>query len=162
MHARMRGRACWPWVLRRPVAAGGAAERDDSDDAQTCPSRVLRSARAAQVERLSMMTEMTPDRILAAETALRLDVINSTVNIDTRLVKLYELVENDLLGALTLSSHYIAPYKARPAGVLRIGLRVWHLVKLVANDLLGAPALRSHYIATCKARVADLPRIGSG
>jgi hypothetical protein len=60
-----------------------------------------------------MMTEMTPDRILAAETALRLDVINSTVNIDTRLVKLYELVENDLLGALALSSHYISPYKAR-------------------------------------------------
>lgn len=66
------------------------------------------------MERLSMMTEMTPDRILAAETALRLDVINSTVNIDTRLVKLYELVENDLLGALALSSHYISPYKERP------------------------------------------------
>ena len=61
-----------------------------------------------------MMTEMTPERIMAAENSLRLDVINSTVNIDMRLARLYELVENDLLGALTLGSHYIAPYKARP------------------------------------------------
>ena len=66
-----------------------------------------------------MMTEMTPERIMAAENSLRLDVINSTVNIDMRLVRLYELVENDLLGALTLGSHYIAPYKARaPCGLV--------------------------------------------
>ena len=121
-----------------------------------------------------MMTEMTPDRILAAETALRLDVINSTVNIDTRLVKLYELVENDLLGALTLSSHYIAPYKARPAGysmeqvqgrapgrlLFRIGIGLGHPVELVENDLLGALAFSSHYIAPYKARRTDFPRVG--
>ena len=66
-----------------------------------------------QVERLSMMTELTPDRIMEAEQSLRLDVINSTVNIDMRLARLYDLLENDLLGALTLVSHYIAPYKVR-------------------------------------------------
>ena len=66
-----------------------------------------------QVERLSMMTELTPDRIMEAEQSLRLDVINSTVNIDMRLARLYDLLENDLLGALTLGSHYIAPYKVR-------------------------------------------------
>ena len=60
-----------------------------------------------------MMTELTPDRIMEAEQSLRLDVINSTVNIDMRLARLYDLLENDLLGALTLGSHYIAPYKVR-------------------------------------------------
>ena len=60
-----------------------------------------------------MMTEHKPERIMEAQDALRLDAINSTVNIDTRLGRLYELLENDLLGALTLGSHYIAPYKAR-------------------------------------------------
>ena len=60
-----------------------------------------------------MMTELTPDRIMEAEQSLRLDVINSTVNIDMRLARLYDLLENDLLGALTLGAHYIAPYKVR-------------------------------------------------
>lgn len=69
-----------------------------------------------------MMTELTPNRIMEAEQSLRLDVINSTVNIDMRIARLYDLLENDLLGAFTLGSHYIAPYKVRrspPAARIR-------------------------------------------
>ena len=39
----------------------------------------------------------------------RLSAINMTVNIDRRLVKLFELVE-DLLGRLQCSANYISPY----------------------------------------------------
>ena len=40
---------------------------------------------------------------------VRLSAINMTVNIDRRLVKLFELVE-DLLGRLQCSANYISPY----------------------------------------------------
>ena len=42
---------------------------------------------------------------------MRQDIINSSVNIDKRLTKLYDLLENDLLGSLQIGIHYIAPYK---------------------------------------------------
>lgn len=63
-----------------------------------------------QVERLSGLVEMGPERIGKVEDQLRLQVINSTININKRLVNLYELIENDLLGSLQFSVGYIAPY----------------------------------------------------
>lgn len=53
---------------------------------------------------------MGPERIEKVEEQLRLQVINSTINIDKRLVNLYQLIENDLLGSLQFSTGYIAPY----------------------------------------------------
>lgn len=64
-----------------------------------------------QVERLSGMIETPPERM---DDKLRLSAINSTVNIDARLTKLYEVIENDLLGKLQFSANYISPYKVRP------------------------------------------------
>ncbi|CAL8462233.1 g1764 [Coccomyxa elongata] len=64
----------------------------------------------AEVERLSGLVEMGPERIGKVEDQLRLQVINSTININKRLVNLYELIENDLLGSLQFSVGYIAPY----------------------------------------------------
>ncbi len=64
----------------------------------------------AQVERLSGLVQMGPERIEKVEDQLRLQVINSTININKRLVNLYELIENDLLGSLQFSVGYIAPY----------------------------------------------------
>ena len=46
-----------------------------------------------------------------ASGSLRLDIINSTVNIDARLVKLYELLENDILASLSGAAAACAPYK---------------------------------------------------
>jgi Ariadne domain len=46
-----------------------------------------------------------------ASGSLRLDIINSTVNIDARLVKLYELLENDVLASLSGAAANCAPYK---------------------------------------------------
>ena len=44
---------------------------------------------------------------------LRIDVINNTNNLDKRLSKLYDLIENELLGPLVCSSNYISSYKVR-------------------------------------------------
>ncbi len=44
---------------------------------------------------------------------LRLDIINSTVNINARLTRLYDLLENDILSRISSGQHYIAPYKVR-------------------------------------------------
>ena len=67
-----------------------------------------------------MMVETSPEKMGTVERTVRLDVINSTVNIDKRLVKLYDLIENDLLGCLQYSVNYIAPYKVC-LGILRTG-----------------------------------------
>ena len=45
------------------------------------------------------------------EDSKRFEVINSTANVDKRLVKLFELIENDLLAKIVHSSQNIAPYK---------------------------------------------------
>jgi ariadne-1 len=62
-----------------------------------------------QVERLSGLVERAKELTLDAQ--LRLDVINSSVNIHTRIVKFFELVENDLYGKLQSSSAQIAVYR---------------------------------------------------
>lgn len=43
--------------------------------------------------------------------SLRLDIINSTVNIDARLTKLYDLLENEILSRVTGITANCAPYK---------------------------------------------------
>ncbi len=63
----------------------------------------------SQVERLSKLIE-TP--VHDMDDKIRFEVINSTANVDKRLVKLFELIENDLLAKIVHSSQSIAPYKA--------------------------------------------------
>ncbi len=69
-----------------------------------------------QVERLSGLIQ-TPLKTLCEDGAtaegVRQDIINSSVNIDKRLTKLYDLIENDILGSLQFGCNYIAPYKVR-------------------------------------------------
>lgn len=66
---------------------------------------------AWQVERLSGLIGADEEKMQEAEHDMRLAVINSTVNVDKRLERLYELIENDLLGTIAEQSVYIAPYK---------------------------------------------------
>ncbi|DBB04542.1 TPA: hypothetical protein ACH3X1_012624 [Trebouxia sp. C0004] len=61
-----------------------------------------------EVERLSKLIE-TP--VHDMDDKIRFEVINSTANVDKRLVKLFELIENDLLAKIVHSSQSIAPYK---------------------------------------------------
>lgn len=61
-----------------------------------------------QVERLSKLIETPVDDM---DVTKRLDIINSTVNVDKRLVKLFELIETDLLAKIVHSTQTIAPYK---------------------------------------------------
>lgn len=63
-----------------------------------------------QVERLSGLVERAKE--LTLDPQLRLDAINSSVNINSRIVKFFELVENDLYGKLQSSSAQIAVYRA--------------------------------------------------
>lgn len=69
-----------------------------------------------QVEQLSRTIQMNPSQLMVlkgderAQEGMRLSAINMTVNIDRRLIKLFELVENDLLGRLQCSANYISPY----------------------------------------------------
>ena len=69
-----------------------------------------------QVERLSGLIQ-TPIKTLCEDGAtaegVRQDIINSSVNIDKRLTKLYDLIENDILGSLQYGCNYVAPYKVR-------------------------------------------------
>lgn len=64
-----------------------------------------------EVERLSGLVEKASES-LALDTALRLDAINSSVNIANRIVKFFDLIENDLYGRLASSSAQIAVHKA--------------------------------------------------
>ncbi|WIA17066.1 hypothetical protein OEZ85_013967 [Tetradesmus obliquus] len=65
---------------------------------------------AGEVERLSGLVERAKE--LTLDPQLRLDAINSSVNINSRIVKFFELVENDLYGKLQSSSAQIAVYRA--------------------------------------------------
>lgn len=64
-----------------------------------------------QVERLSGLVERAKELNLDAQN--RLDVINSSVNINTRIVKFFELVENDLYGKLQKSNAQIAVHRGQ-------------------------------------------------
>ena len=75
-----------------------------------------------QVERLSKLIETPVSDMVDSK---RFEVINSTANVDKRLVKLFELIENDFLAKIMHSTQSIAPYKAsgfvicRAAAVMR-------------------------------------------
>ena len=61
-----------------------------------------------QVERLSKLIESPVSNMVDSK---RFEVINSTANVDKRLVKLFELIENDFLAKIVHSTQSIAPYK---------------------------------------------------
>jgi len=63
------------------------------------------------VEHMSGLLELPPQTMHELGDKLRLEVINNTVNLDKRLAKLYELIENDLLGSLKFTPANIASYK---------------------------------------------------
>lgn len=68
------------------------------------------SISALQVERLSGFVQNMDDAQMI-DREFRLSVINSTVNVDIRSSKLYDLVEKDLLGPLDMPTAAIAPYR---------------------------------------------------
>lgn len=63
-----------------------------------------------QVERLSGLVDKASEK-LSLDSELRLGVINSSVNIHSRIIKFFELIENDLYGKLQTSSAQIAVYR---------------------------------------------------
>ncbi len=63
-----------------------------------------------EVERLARLVEATPPAELPA---LRGAVVNLAATIDTRVVRLYEVVEHDIAGALAGASLEVAPYRGR-------------------------------------------------
>ena len=64
------------------------------------------------MEKLAMQVQTRPDDLLwGKDEGLRLAVINCSVGIDKRFVKMYDLIENELLGQLQFSASYVAPYK---------------------------------------------------
>mmetsp|Transcript_12045 Transcript_12045/g.25884 ORF Transcript_12045/g.25884 Transcript_12045/m.25884 type:complete len:537 (+) Transcript_12045:152-1762(+) len=65
-----------------------------------------------EVERLSRLVECCSDS-LTIEPRERVAVINSTVNIQTRIIKLYDLIENELYGKLQTTSAQMAVYRPK-------------------------------------------------
>ncbi|KAL3137000.1 hypothetical protein ABBQ32_006592 [Trebouxia sp. C0010 RCD-2024] len=61
-----------------------------------------------EVERLSKLIETPVNEMVDSK---RFEVINSTANVDKRLIKLFELIENDFLAKIMHSTQSIAPYK---------------------------------------------------
>lgn len=61
-----------------------------------------------EVERLSKLIESPVNDMVEQK---RFEVINSTANVDKRLVKLFELIENDMLAKILHSTQSIAAYK---------------------------------------------------
>ncbi len=64
---------------------------------------------AAEVERLSGLVDNASES-LSLDSGLRLDAINSSVNVHQRIVKFFDLIENDLYGKLASSDAQIAVY----------------------------------------------------
>eukprot|EP00879_Flechtneria_rotunda_P017835 GHRR01018694.1.p3 GENE.GHRR01018694.1~~GHRR01018694.1.p3 ORF type:complete len:197 (+),score=79.57 GHRR01018694.1:1946-2536(+) len=92
---------------------GGQLYADEFDEDQNKINQNLfedsQEMLAAEVERLSGLVEKAKE--LTLDSQLRLDAINSSVNIHTRIVKFFELVENDLYSKLQSSSAQIAVYR---------------------------------------------------
>ncbi|KAL1215756.1 putative E3 ubiquitin-protein ligase ARI1 [Cardamine amara subsp. amara] len=66
------------------------------------------------VERLSQcleepFDEFSDDKVMA----IRIQIINLSVAVDTLCKKMYECIENDLLGSLQLGIHNISPYRSK-------------------------------------------------
>ena len=92
--------------------------RDDISETQNVINRHLFEDQQQQleitVEKLSKFVEpkfdMAQDRPVQA---VRMEVINLTALVDTLCRRMYEVIENDLLGSLELTTHHIAPYKSQ-------------------------------------------------
>ncbi|KAI4295569.1 hypothetical protein L6164_035603 [Bauhinia variegata] len=68
----------------------------------------------SNVERLSKILEEPFDQFADSKIMeIRMQVINASVIIDNLCQKMYECIENDLLGCLQLGTHSIAPYKSK-------------------------------------------------
>ncbi|XP_044508820.1 probable E3 ubiquitin-protein ligase ARI2 [Mangifera indica] len=68
----------------------------------------------ANIEKLSKNLEEPFDEYPDAKVMeIRMQVINLSVIIDNLCKKMYECIENDLLGCLQLGTHNIAPYKSK-------------------------------------------------
>lgn len=68
----------------------------------------------SEVEKLAGQVQTPADQLMSdKQEGLRLEVINCAVGIDKRFVKMYDLIENDLLGQLQFSASYVAPYKGQ-------------------------------------------------
>ncbi|XP_010530857.1 PREDICTED: probable E3 ubiquitin-protein ligase ARI2 isoform X2 [Tarenaya hassleriana] len=68
----------------------------------------------ANVEKLSKFLEEPFDQYTADKVMdIRIQVINLSVTVDTLCKKMYECIENELLGSLQLGIHNIAPYKSK-------------------------------------------------
>ncbi|XP_021896701.1 probable E3 ubiquitin-protein ligase ARI2 [Carica papaya] len=68
----------------------------------------------ANVEKLSKLLEEPFDQFPDDQVmATRMQVINLSVVVDALCKKMYECIENDLLGSLQLGTHNIAPYKSK-------------------------------------------------
>ncbi|OVA18625.1 zinc finger protein [Macleaya cordata] len=68
----------------------------------------------ANVEKLSKFVEEQFDQYPDEKVMeIRMQVINLTVITDKLCKKMYECIENDLLGSLQLATHNIAPYKSK-------------------------------------------------
>ncbi|XP_018441460.1 probable E3 ubiquitin-protein ligase ARI2 isoform X2 [Raphanus sativus] len=67
----------------------------------------------ANVEKLSQFLEEPFDQFADDKVVqIRIQVINLSVAVDTLCKKMYECIENDLLGSLQLGIHNIAPYRS--------------------------------------------------
>ena len=64
-----------------------------------------------QIENITALIEQPSEEMEKVRDTLRMDVINNTINLDKRIFKLYDLIENELLGGLVCSSNYISSYK---------------------------------------------------
>ncbi|XP_057969505.1 probable E3 ubiquitin-protein ligase ARI2 [Malania oleifera] len=68
----------------------------------------------ANVENLSKCLEEPLDQFIVDKVMnIRTQVINLSIIVDSLCKKMYECIENDLLGSLQLGTHNIAPYKSK-------------------------------------------------
>eukprot|EP00887_Chlorella_sp_A99_P003167 scaffold9.g3167.t1 len=72
-------------------------------------SRRLRGQLEMEVERLAKLVESPAEEILCQ----RMAIINLGANIDTRITKMYEVLENDIAAQVASRALSIAPYKGR-------------------------------------------------
>ncbi|GLJ22723.1 hypothetical protein SUGI_0428140 [Cryptomeria japonica] len=101
---------------------GGDLFRDEMTDDQRTLRQNLFEDQQQQlenaVERLSKFIEGPfNDLDQSCVMEIRMQVINQSVLNDTLCKKMYDCIENELLGSLELTTHHIAPYN--PMGVLR-------------------------------------------
>ncbi|KAG1675373.1 hypothetical protein FOA52_012292 [Chlamydomonas sp. UWO 241] len=88
---------------------------DFTPEQNTCNQQLFEDQQQmleAEVERLAGLVQSCSDS-LAIDPEERVNTINSTVNIQERIIRLYDLIENDLYGKLQTCSAQIAIYKPK-------------------------------------------------